>query len=107
MHRGRRERTLTTGFTPIRWHSFNRATIELGRTEHHLPGADLSIGLYSPERTIIDAFRLRHEVGADVVNQALKRWLRQRGNAPAALLELAPSFPKALPALRATIEILF
>jgi predicted transcriptional regulator of viral defense system len=102
----RGERTLTTRFTPIRWHSFDRATFELGRTEHRLPGAELSIGLYSPERTIIDTFRLRHEVGTDVANEALKRWLRRRGNAPANLLDLARSFPKALPALRATMEIL-
>jgi predicted transcriptional regulator of viral defense system len=102
----RGERTLTTRFTPIRWHSFDRATFELGRTEHHLPGAELSIGLYSPERTIIDTFRLRHEIGADIANEALKRWLRRRGNAPATLLDLARSFPKALPALRATMEIL-
>jgi hypothetical protein len=102
----RGERTLTTRFTPIRWHSFHRATFELGRAEHRLPGAELSIGLYSPERTVIDTFRLRHEVGADVANEALKRWLRRRGNAPASLLDLARSFPKALPALRATMEIL-
>jgi predicted transcriptional regulator of viral defense system len=102
----RGERTLTTKFTPIRWHSFDRATFELGRTEHRLPGAELSIGLYSAERTIIDTFRLRHDVGTDVANEALKRWLRRRGNAPANLLELARSFPKALPALRATMEIL-
>lgn len=102
----RGERTLTTRFTPIRWHSFDRTTFELGRTEHRLPGTELSIGLYSPERTIIDAFRLRHEVGPDVANEALKRWLRQRGNAPADLLDLARPFPKALPALRTTLEIL-
>jgi hypothetical protein len=66
----------------------------------------LSIGLYSPERSIVDAFRLRHELGAEVANEALKRWLRRRGNQPAALLELARSFPKALPALRTTMEIL-
>ena len=102
----RGERTLTTRFTPIRWHSFDRATFELGRAEHPLPGAGLSIGLYSAERTNIDAFRLRHEIGADVATEALKRWLRQRGNTPAALLDLARSFPKALPALRGTMEIL-
>jgi predicted transcriptional regulator of viral defense system len=102
----RGEPTLTTRFTPVRWPSFDRATFELGRAEHRLRGTDLSIGLYAPERTIIDAFRLRHEVGTDTANEALKRWLRQSGNAPAALLALARSFPKALPALRATVEIL-
>ena len=102
----RGQRTLTTRFTPIRWHSFDRATFELGRTEQRLLGTELSIGLYSAERTIVDAFRLRHDIGSDVANDALKRWLRQRGNAPATLLGLARSFPKALPALRATMEIL-
>lgn len=102
----RGERTLSTKFAPIRWHSFNRATFDLGRTTHRLTDDGLTIGLYSPERTIIDAFRLRHEIGADIANDALKRWLRRRGNTPAELLELGRSFPKALPALRSTLEIL-
>jgi len=66
----------------------------------------LTIGLYSPERTIIDAFRLRHELGADVANEALKRWLRRRGSTPASLLALSRSFPQALPTLSSTLEIL-
>jgi hypothetical protein len=102
----RGERTLATRFSPIRWHSFNRATFDLGRTQHSLTEEGLTIGLYSPERTIIDAFRLRHELGADVANEALKRWLRRRGSTPASLLALSRSFPQALPALRSTLEIL-
>jgi hypothetical protein len=54
--------------------------------------------LYPAERTIHDAFRSRHEVCADVANEALKRWPRRRGNAPVTLLELARSFLAALPA---------
>ena len=102
----RGERTLATRFTPVRWHSFDRATFELGQAQHQLTDEGLTIGLYSPERTIIDVFRLRHEIGADIANEALKRWLRRRGSAPATLLELARSFPKALPALRSTLAIL-
>ncbi|HZC70236.1 MAG TPA: hypothetical protein VE442_06060 [Jatrophihabitans sp.] len=102
----RGERTLATRFGPIRWHSFDGATFDLGRGEHRLLDTELSIGLFSPERSIVDAFRLRHDVGAEVANEALKRWLRRRGNNPAALLELARSFPRALPALRTTMEIL-
>jgi hypothetical protein len=78
----------------------------VGRTEHRLADTELSIGLYSPERTIIDAFRLRHVLGAEVANEALKRWLRRRGNASAALLKVARSFPKAHTALRISMEIL-
>lgn len=102
----RGERHLVARFQPVRWHSFDRATFEVGRTEHRLADTDLSIGLYSPERSIIDAFRLRHVLGAEVANEALKRWLRQRGNAPAALLNIARSFPKAHTALRISMEIL-
>ena len=102
----RGERALATRFARIRWHSFDRATFDLGRAEHPLGRDGLTIGLYSQERTIIDVFRLRHEIGVDVANEALKRWLGQRGSAPAVLLELAGSFPQALPALRSTLEIL-
>lgn len=102
----RGERALATRFAPIRWHSFDRATFELGRAQHPLNDEGLAIGLYAPERTIIDVFRLRHEIGSEIANEALKRWLRRRGAAPAALLELARSFPQALPALRSTLEIL-
>lgn len=90
---------------PIAWHRFDAGTFGIGRAEHALPGG-LSIGLYSPERTIIDIFRLRHEWGSDLAVGALKRWLRMRGNSPALLLALAERFPKARPALQSTLEVL-
>jgi hypothetical protein len=68
----------------------------------HLPLTDeLTIGLYGPRRCIIDAFRLRHQEGADVAVEALRRWLRRPGTQPAALLAMAGHFPKAQRALRA------
>ncbi|GAA4382361.1 type IV toxin-antitoxin system AbiEi family antitoxin domain-containing protein [Agromyces bauzanensis] len=85
--------------TPIAWHRFDADTFTIGRTEHALPNG-LSIGLYSAERTIIDLFRLRHEWGSDLAIGALKRWLRERGNSPAALSVLADDFPKARAALQ-------
>jgi hypothetical protein len=45
-----------------------------------LAGKELTIGLYSAERTIVDVFRLRPNIGADVANEAFKRRLRERGN---------------------------
>lgn len=44
-------------------------------TWHRLVAYSFTIGLYSPERTIIDLFRLRHEWGSDLEIGALKRWL--------------------------------
>ncbi len=90
---------------PIAWHRFDAATFDIGRGEHRLPG-DLSIGLYSAERTIIDVFRLRYDWGSDLAIEALKRWLRTRDGRPSALLEMAASFPKAQPAIRNALEIL-
>jgi hypothetical protein len=101
----RGDRTLVTPLAPIHWHSFDRATFALGRGEHRLD-SDIPIGLYSPERSITDAFRLRHAIGADVATEALKRWLRLPGSSPGQLLSIARHFPKAYPALRSTLEIL-
>lgn len=89
---------------PVRWRHFDTETFGLGRGSLDIDGGR-SIGLYSAGRSIIDAFRLRHLEGADLANEALKRWLRQGGQ-PSELLGLARSFPRALTALRETLEIL-
>ena len=64
------------------------------------------MAIYSAERSIIDAFRLMHQEGSDVAYEALRRWLRRRGNSPAGLLKVAGSFPKALPRIRQALEVL-
>lgn len=96
---------VTVHHAPITWHRFDTDTFGIGRGEHALPGG-LSIGLYSAERTLIDLFRLRHAWGSDLALGALKRWLRERGNSPAALLTIAESFPKARPAIQQALEVL-
>ena len=90
---------------PVAWHRFDADTFHVGRTGHALPGG-LVIGQYSPERTIIDLFRLRHVWGSDLAHGALKRWLGKRGSSPSALLDVARQFPHAQPALRGALEIL-
>jgi Transcriptional regulator, AbiEi antitoxin len=100
--RGRRHPRLQA---PVTWHSFAPDTFDLGRGE--LPLSETTaIGLYGPERCIIDAFRLRHQEGPETAIEALRRWLRRDGSQPAALLRMARSFPKAEPSLRAALEIL-
>ena len=89
---------------PVRWRHFDPDTFEIGRDQLDI-GGGRSIGIYSAERSIIDAFRMRHLAGADLANEALKRWLR-RGGQPSELLQMARSFPRALTALRETMEIL-
>ncbi|WP_235861575.1 type IV toxin-antitoxin system AbiEi family antitoxin domain-containing protein [Tersicoccus phoenicis] len=85
----------------IAWHQFDRATFDIGREEIPNPGTDQTIGMYSPERSIADAFRLRGEVGYELSREALKEWLR-RGGKPARLMEIASRLPRAKsPVLRA------
>jgi len=90
---------------PVTWHRFDSTTFDIGRTEIALTDG-LSIGMYDPMRSIIDAYRLRHLYGIDQAHEALKRWLRQRGTQPAALLAMAKHFPKAEPTLRTSLETL-
>lgn len=89
---------------PVRWRHFDPDTFSIGRRQLDTDGGR-SIGLYSAERSIIDAFRMRQLEGPDLANEALKRWLR-RGGQPSELLALAKSFPRARTALRKTLEIL-
>ena len=76
-----------------------RATIaeafSLGREQIAIPGTGgLRIGIYSPERCLADAYRLRGELGYETTTQALRTWLN-RGGKPADLIEMATLLPRA------------
>ncbi len=90
---------------PVKWHRFQEDTFALGR-EQIAVDEGLVLGIYSAERSIIDAFRLRHQEGEDVAVEALKRWLRRPGAVPAQLLLLARSFPKVEPSLLRALQVL-
>jgi len=90
---------------PVTWHRFHDDTFFLGRSTMQIDDG-VQIGIYLPERCIVDVFRLRHQVGEDVAIEALKRWLRRPGAVPAELLGLARSFPKAEPSLIRALRVL-
>lgn len=90
---------------PVRWHRFHEETFLVGRETIEVDEA-LSVGLYSAERSVIDAFRLRHLEGEELAVEALRRWLKQPGTTPAALLAMARSFPKVEPSLLQALRIL-
>jgi hypothetical protein len=90
---------------PVRWHRFAPATFDLGRDVITLDGG-YTLGLYSPERSIVDAYRLRHLEGDELGREALKAWLRQRGSQPSRLMEAAAPFPNALAQLRGDLQVL-
>lgn len=88
----------------IQVHVFARETFELGRDELSI-GDGLSIGIYSAERTLVDVIRLRHQEGADVAWEALRRWIARKGSKPAALLAMAKHFRGAEKAVRSALEV--
>ena len=90
---------------PVRWHRFHADTFFLGRSMTDVD-EELQIGLYSAERCLVDAFRLRHHVGEDVAIEALKRWLTRPDAVPAQLMRLARSFPKAQPSMLRALQVL-
>ncbi|MBO0831514.1 MAG: hypothetical protein J2P28_10410 [Actinobacteria bacterium] len=89
---------------PVRWHKFDTGTFEVGRGEIRVDSTH-TIGLYNAPRTIVDMFRLRHAMGPEVANEALRRWLRQ-GGTPATLIRVAGAFPAARPALLYALQVL-
>lgn len=96
---------IPAGSSAIAWHSFDRSTFGLGRDQLTVPDTDLIIGLYSPERSIADAFRLRGGVGYEIARDALKEWLR-RGGKPAHLVEVASQLPRAKAPILQTLDAL-
>lgn len=91
----------------IRWHLFDAATFKLGRQTIAVPGTDgaMTIGLYSPERCIADAFRLRGSLGYEAGRDALREWLR-RGGKPAALMPFANQLPRTKRPLLDALQVL-
>ena len=89
----------------IAWHKFDRKTFNLGRELILIAGTDMTIGCYSAERSIIDAFRMRGEIGYETGRDALKEWLR-RGGKPSEILKLAEKIPRAKTPLLFALEML-
>jgi predicted transcriptional regulator of viral defense system len=89
---------------PVRWHKFDPTTFDIGRTEIQVDDT-YALGLYDAPRSIVDAYRLRRDVGPDIANEALRRWLR-RGGKPADLMRLTSSFPAARPTLLHAMQVL-
>lgn len=92
---------------PITWHQFNKATFDLDRTLVPIEGVeDARIGIYSAERSIVDAFRLRASAGYETGIEALRNWLKRPGSQPARLMELSTAIPRSKGPLRVAMEVL-
>ena len=90
---------------PVSWHRFDTDTYNIGRNTTPITD-ELSIGIYNPTRSIIDAYRLRHLYGTDQALHALKQWLRTPAAQPSALLDTAKHFPTTTTIIRTTLQTL-
>jgi predicted transcriptional regulator of viral defense system len=72
---------------PVRVFRFSDVAYRLGIEHHALDRVDVKI--YSPTKSIVDAFRFRNRIGEDVAIKALSEALRSRRVRPGPLLELA------------------
>ena len=81
---------------PVTWHRLDEDTFTIGRDV--VPVHDeLTIGVYSSARSIVDSFRLRHLYGEGQAVAALRRWLAKPGNQPTELLTIARHYPAVQP----------
>ncbi|MGH3545401.1 MAG: type IV toxin-antitoxin system AbiEi family antitoxin domain-containing protein [Mycobacteriales bacterium] len=90
---------------PVAWHAFSPATFDIGRTLLRVD-TETHIGLYGPQRCLIDAFRLAHREGEDLAATALKRWVRRPDGTPAELLDMTQNFPAVRRGLRQALVTL-
>jgi len=94
------------GQVALRWHAFDARTFEVGRETIAIAGSGRRIGLYSAERALADAFRLRSSIGYEVAVEALQGWLRRRGSSPAELVAVAALIPRAEGPIRQALSFL-
>ena len=91
-------------YPPTKVHVFAADTFELGRERIRLDSGE-EIFIYSPERSVVDAMRLRGQVGTDVAYEALRRYLRHPRASPGDLLRLARRLRAGGP-MSAALEVL-
>lgn len=91
---------------PIAWHHFDRDSFDEQRREIEIPDSDgRTIGVYGPERSVVDCFRLRALVGYETATAALHELLAQGGD-KTLLMRLATLLPRARRPLLDILEAL-
>ena len=62
-------------YPPLRLFWLSARPYRAGIQEHLIAG--IPVRMYSPEKSIADAFKFRHKIGLDVALEALKRYLQR------------------------------
>lgn len=94
----------TIDHPPTTVHVFRAATFDLGRVEIRQEGGE-RFRITDRERTIVDAFRLRHRLGEDEAHRALRRYLAQPRPKLARIADLARQLRVSTP-LRSALRVL-
>jgi predicted transcriptional regulator of viral defense system len=94
----------TIDHPPTIVHVFRAATFDLGRLQVDEPSGE-RFWITDPERTIVDAFRLRHLLGESLAHHALRRYLRRPQPKLARLSDLGRQL-RASTALRTALRVL-
>jgi predicted transcriptional regulator of viral defense system len=74
-------------YPPTRFFWFSGAAFLEGIETHELDGVPVRI--YDPEKTLVDCFRYRNQIGMDVALEALRLWRERRRKKLDVLLEYA------------------
>lgn len=94
----------TIDHPPTRVHVFRTATFALGRIEVREERGE-RFWITDRERSVVDAFRLRHRLGEDEAHRALRRYLIQPRPKLARLADLARQLRVSTP-VRAALRVL-
>lgn len=90
---------------PTRVHVFGAGTFGLGRVFVNLDDSE-EIAISSRERTIVDIFRFRNQIGSELAYAALREYLRRPDARPGELMRLAQQLRVAGPLRQATDVLL-
>jgi predicted transcriptional regulator of viral defense system len=81
-------------YPPTEVHRFDPANFDIGRQSFEAAPREF-VNIYSPERAIADAMRLRHLVGEGVALSALRTYLAEKRGQPADLMDIAKRLGRA------------
>ncbi len=72
---------------PTRYYWFSGPAFSEGIETHELDGT--AVRVYDPEKTLVDCFRYRNQIGMDVVLEAMRLWREHRRKKLGVLLKYA------------------
>lgn len=83
----RGSRTPVMRYPPLHAYFFSKASYEAGIEEHMIEGVGVKV--YDLEKTIIDCFKFRNQIGMDVFLEAIKLYKKKAKIQPSQLAEYA------------------